>query len=177
MRMLSSISPELSWPIHSLSRDHEKYMIGDLDKIVNELMSNEPSFQPKCDIAEMNGYYFATFDIPGVKKEDIKIEILGNQMVISGDRKDEIKKISNQASLFHERLHGKFERSFSLPTTINKENIEAHYEDGVLSIAIPKAEIAQGRTVQVQTGQDNFLSKLLSSRKDPNKEIRDIKAS
>lgn len=181
MRMLSSISPERSWPLHSLSRDQMDYMFGDFEKIIDGLARTRYeggySFEPRCDVSETKDHYLASFDIPGVKKEDIKIELQANQIVVSGERRNEIKNADAEINLRHEKMYGKFERTFNLPTTVNTDKIEAHYENGVLNIAIPKADIAKARTIQIQSGQESLLNKLLNSKKDTGKELRDVKVS
>lgn len=64
-----------------------------------------------------------------------------------------------------------------LPTTVDVDKIEAHYQDGVLSVALPKSESARERSIQVQSGQGGLFSRLLGSRKDETKEMRDAKIS
>lgn len=164
-----------TWPLRTLSREQMDYMFGDFDKIIQGILrsNNEGTnvYQPKCDISESKDHYLASFDMPGVKKEDIKIEVQGNQLVVTGERR------IDEVNLRQERMYGKFERTFNLPTTVDTEKIEAHYENGVLSIAIPKAETTKARTIQIQNGQDSFFSKLLGSKKDTAKELRDVKVS
>jgi len=115
--------------------------------------------------------------MPGVKSEDIKIEVQGNQLVISGERQRELKTENGEATLHHERMYGRFERTFVLPASIATDKIEAQYENGVLNVALPKAEAAKGRTIQIQTDQGGFLNKLLGSKKESNKDLKDIKVS
>ncbi len=181
MRMLSPLSTDWSWPRRSLSSDLMGDVFDDFDRIVNAFVrptyANTVNFQPSCDINETKDHYLVSFDMPGVKKEDIKIEVQGNQLVISGERQREMKEEAGEATLRHERVYGKFERTFVLPTSINADKIEAHYENGVLNVALPKAETAKGRTVQIQTGQNSFFSKLLGSNKEGTKELKDVKVS
>lgn len=181
MRMLSPLSTEWSWPRRSLSSDLMGDVIDDFDRIVNAFVrptyANTVGFQPSCDINETNDHYMVSFDMPGVKKENIKIEIQGSQLVISGERQREMKEQDGEATLRHERAYGKFERTFILPTSVNAEKIEAHYENGVLNVALPKSENAKSRTVQIQTGQNSFFSKLLGSKKEGTKELKDVKVS
>lgn len=181
MRMLSPLATELAWPRRSLSSELMEDMLGDFDRMVNAFVrptyANTVGFQPSCDINETKDHYLVSFDMPGVKKEDIKIEMQGNQLVISGERQREVKEEDGEATLRHERVYGKFERTFVLPTSINADKIEAHYENGVLNVALPKAESAKGRTIQVQTGQNSFFSKLLGSKKESTKELKDVKVS
>lgn len=180
MRMLSPLST--NWSRRALT---PSLMVGDVfedfDRIVDSLMTptyaNTVGFLPTCDINETKEHYLVSFDMPGVKKEDIKIEVKENTLYISGERQKEIKEANGEATLRHERAYGKFERTFELPSTINAEKIEAHYDNGVLNIALPKAEAAKGRTVQIQSGDGGFFNKLLGSKKEAPKELKDIKVS
>jgi HSP20 family protein len=115
--------------------------------------------------------------MPGVRKEDISIKVEGTQLSISGERQRETKEGEEESTLHNERVYGKFERIFKLPDSINAEKIEAHFENGVLNIALPKAETAKGRSIPIQTGSSGFLSKLMGSKKEENKELKDAKVS
>lgn len=172
MRMLSPISTEWSWPRRTLSADQVGNVFEDFDRIVETFLrptyASTVNFQPSCDVNETKDHYLVSFDMPGVKKEDIKIEVQGNQLLISGERQREVKEADGEATLRHERMYGKFERSFSLPATVATDKIEAHYENGVLNVAIPKAEASKGRSIQIQTGQGGFFNKLLGSKKESN---------
>lgn len=177
MRMLSPLSTNWSWPRRNLSPVMMADVFEDFDRIVDSFLkptyASTVNFQPSCDVNETNDHYLVSFDMPGVKKEDIKIEVQGNQLVIAGERQREVKGEDGDANLRHERVYGKFERTFTLPTTINADKIEAQYENGVLNIALPKAEAAKGRTIQIQSDQGGFFSKLLGSKKESTKELKD----
>lgn len=182
MRILSPISTELAWPRRTWSTPVVAAdVFEDFDRIVDSFLrptyANTVNFQPSCDVSETKEHYLVSFDMPGMKKEDIKIEVQGNELVISGERHREVRDKQGEATLRHERMYGKFERSFTLPATIAADKIEAHYEDGVLNIALPKAEAAKGRTIQIQSGQEGFFSKLLGSKKEASKELKDVKVS
>lgn len=181
MRMLTTMSPDWAWSHRTLSPTLMGDVFDDFDRIVDSLLrpsvANTVNFQPSCDVRETKDHYLVTFDMPGVKKDDIKIEVLNNQLHILGERRYELKEDEGEATLRHERAYGKFERTFALPSTINTEKIEANYENGVLNVALPKAEAAKGRTIQIQSGQGGFFSKLLGSKKEEAKEIKDVKAS
>ena len=93
-------------------------------------------FSPNIDIIETDKAYKLYVDLPGIPKKDIKIEIENNKLCISGERKcdygeDDICKRS-------ERLYGKFQRTFSLHDSIDKDNLTAEYTDGVLVLTINK---------------------------------------
>lgn len=182
MRMLIPTTTRWAWPTRNLSSNYASDMDTDLvsdvfedfDRLVDSFLrpayANSVNFQPSGNVNETESHYMVSFDMPGVKKEDIKIEMRGNQLVIAGERKTELKNGSG-------RSYGKFERAFTLPETVNGEKIEAHYEDGVLNVALPKAESAKPRTIEIQSGNTGFFNKLLGAKKENAKEIKDVKVS
>ena len=182
MRMLSPISTELTWPRRAWASPTAIDVFEDFDRLVDSILrptyARTVNFQPSCDVSETKDHYLVGFDMPGVKKEDIKIEVQGNQLVISGERHREVRDRDEEFNLRHERMYGKFERSFTLPATIAVDKIEAHYEDGVLNVALPKLETAKARNIQIQSGQGGLLSKFLGSKKEANnKDLKDVKVS
>lgn len=181
MRMLSPLSTDWPWSRRNLSPYRMTDAFDDFDRIVESFLrptyASTVDFQPSCDIHEGKDHYLVSFDMPGVRKEDIKIEVQGNNLVISGERQREVKQQDGEATLYHERAYGKFERTFVMPVSINSEKIEAHYENGVLNVALPKVESAKGRTIQIQTGQESIFSKLLGSKKEAPKELKDVQVS
>jgi HSP20 family protein len=96
---------------------------------------------PVVDIYEEGGDVVMKADLPGVKKEDIHLDLSDNILTLSGDRKTEEK--AEKGNLYrYERSHGSFSRSFELPAEVDKEKITAHLEEGVLEIRLPKTEKA-----------------------------------
>ena len=96
-------------------------------------------FTPNADIAETDKSFEFSFDLPGVKKSDLSIEMNNGNITISGERKMRNNKNGkNYHSL--ESRYGKFSRSFELPTGINENKIDAKFTDGILNISIPKDE-------------------------------------
>ncbi len=121
-------------------------------RVVKDLM--EPfaraGFHPPCDIEENEQHFRITFDIPGVSKQDVNIELHENELLISGERREKPKPPEEKSAyLFAERTLGKFQRVFTLPTPVNSEAVEARFEDGVLQIILPKAESAKPRRVLI----------------------------
>ncbi|MEK2647039.1 Hsp20/alpha crystallin family protein [Bdellovibrio sp. BCCA] len=107
----------------------------------------ERTYSPAYEITEGENYYLISADLPGVKKEDIKIEMNENVLTISGERKRDNKTAS-------------FKRSFSVPNTVDFEKIEANHEDGVLSIQLPKAAAMKARTIEIQSKTGDSSEKL-----------------
>jgi HSP20 family protein len=119
-----------------------------MDRLVDETAE----FAPAYEVSEKDDHYAISLDIPGVKKDEIKIEVLDKSLTVSGERKK------------FEKSYGTFKRSFVLPNTVSTDKIEAHYEDGVLTLYVPKTPAAQARTIEVQAGKSSFLEKFLGSK-------------
>ena len=181
MRMLNPLSTDWSLARRHLSPERMVGVFDDFDRVVESFLrpatASSINFQPSCDISEDKDHYMVSFDMPGVKKEDIKIEVQGNNLVISGERQRELKQNDDESTLYYERAYGKFERTFVMPTTIQADRIEAHFENGVLNVALPKAESAKGKTIPIQSGQNSIFSKLLGAKKEPPSELKDVKGT
>mgnify|MGYP003592814854 CR=1 FL=1 len=97
---------------------------------------------PAVNIAENENEYEVSLAAPGLKKDDFKIDVDGNMLTISSE-KEENKEEKDKAFTRKEYNYSSFSRSFTLPDEINREKIEAKYEEGVLKIALPKKEEAK----------------------------------
>lgn len=104
----------------------------------------------KVDVAEKNGAYAITAELPGVRKEDIQVTIDGAQVTLSAECKRE-KEVQQDERLLHaERSYGKVTRSFSLPQEVDETKAEAKYRDGVLELVLPKKSAAQRKQIDIQ---------------------------
>ena len=97
---------------------------------------------PAVNITEQKNDYLVSLAAPGLKKEDFKIDVDGNMLTISSE-KEETKEEKDKKFTRKEYNYSSFSRSFTLPEEINKEKIEAKYEDGVLKISLPRKEEAK----------------------------------
>lgn len=106
------------------------------------------TFTPPVDIEESENQFVVTLDVPGVAKENIKIELHNRVLTVSGEKKSER---AEKGADFHltERINGKFERRFTLPENVNADKVEAKHEHGVLSLTIPKSEAAKPKLVPI----------------------------
>ncbi len=93
------------------------------------------SFTPKADISESEDAYMLELAMPGMKKEDLGIEVKNDVLTISGERKWESEE-KKKAYIRVESHYGHFSRSFTLPENTDKDSIEAQYEDGILKVRI-----------------------------------------
>lgn len=121
-------------------------------------------FAPAVDIEENDNGYYLSFDVPGVAREDIHLELKDGMIKVWGERKKEIKQ-----GKYSEKSYGRFERAFSLPEVADSENIEANFQDGVLNVLVPKKQVTQAKRIEVKEGKGNFFKKLLGSHSKEDK--------
>ena len=88
-------------------------------------------------------------DLPGVKKEDIRVSVTGDVLSIEGERKAE-EEVKEEDYYCCERAYGRFYREILLPTGVQKEKIESEYKDGILEIHLPKAEEVKPKEIEVK---------------------------
>ncbi len=106
-------------------------------------------WMPLSDITENKDSFTIKMDIPGIKKDDVKISYSDGQLSISGERKEEKESTD---TIYHrvERTYGKFFRSFNLPQKIKYDQIEAVFNDGQLLITVPKSEEAKPKEIDIK---------------------------
>jgi HSP20 family protein len=104
----------------------------------------------KVDVAENNGAYTITADLPGVKKEDIQVTIDGPQVTLAAEVKREKEASQDERVLHTERVYGKASRSFTLPQDVDESKAEAKFRDGVLELKLPKKAAAARKQVTIQ---------------------------
>ncbi len=104
----------------------------------------------KVDVSEKNGAYKVAAELPGVKKEDIRVSVDGAQITIEAEVKQEKEAAPEERVLHTERMFGKVTRSFTLPQEIDEAKVEARYRDGILELTLPKKAAAQRKQITVQ---------------------------
>ena len=146
-------------------------VLNDVDKIMSQFLQpafnggeNQSllNFTPAYEVDEHEDHYLISLDIPGVSKNDVKVEVVDEKLVITGERKSEKRETEGRR---YGRFYGKFERTFKLPTDVDFDKIEARFENGVLELAVPKAEAARPRTIAIQNGKENFFGRFLGKGK------------
>jgi len=104
----------------------------------------------KVEVTEKNGAYQVTADLPGVKKEDIHVDIDGAQLTLTAEVKREKEAAEGERVLHSERLFGKVSRSFTLPQELDEAKAEAKFRDGVLELTLPKKAAAARKAIAIQ---------------------------
>ena len=118
---------------------------------VNRLFSEPPAarpWAPSVDIYETDNALVLKADLPDVNPSEVQVQIEEGTLMIKGERKFE--KVNGHGGYHRiERSYGEFARYFSLPDTVDTDQVKADYRNGVLSITLPKKEAAKPRTIQV----------------------------
>lgn len=104
------------------------------------------AWHPTVDVTEKDDAYVVTADLPGMSRDEIKVETNENTVTISGERKSDHK---DEQSHRTERSYGRFHRAFSMPSKFDASNVSAAYTDGVLTVTLPKAEEAKPKSVKI----------------------------
>lgn len=106
-------------------------------------------WSPVVDISEDDKEYVVKAELPEMKKEEIKINVLDDVLSISGERKYEKEE---KGKKYHrvERAYGSFMRSFTLPEDADGSKVSAEYKDGVLNVRLPKSEKARPKSIEVK---------------------------
>jgi HSP20 family protein len=107
------------------------------------------SWSPAVDIQETDKEYLIKADLPEVKKEDVKVELLDGTLTIEGERKQEKEE---KGKRFHkvEREYGKFVRRFGLPNEVDATKAQAEFKEGVLNVHLPKSVVAKPKAIDVK---------------------------
>lgn len=131
-------------------------MYGKINKLFEEDLMREGEESPmstKCwapatDIYETKDEYVFKLELPGISKEDVKVELNGDKLSISGDRKEE-KEVKREEYHRVERYCGSFARSFQLPKNADGQKVKAGMKDGILELRIPKREEAKAKSIPI----------------------------
>jgi HSP20 family protein len=137
-------------PVSELMRMHDQLnslFDGSVDRRADE--GPYGNWSPAVDLREEDNQYVLCADMPGMRKEDIDIHVENNVLTVTGERRFEAEQ---KKDTYHriERAYGKFVRSFSLPVRVVAESINASYKDGVLQVAIPKAEESKPKKIAIK---------------------------
>jgi HSP20 family protein len=137
-------------PFHDLSQVQESF-----DRLFNEFMNVKKtnglqslSFSPSCEVTEEDNKYVLKFDLPGVTKDQVKVEADKDQLTIRAERKEE-KKSETKKKYLSEMYYGSYTRSFTLPGPVDEKKVDAKFENGVLTVTVPKTEYLKAKQIPV----------------------------
>jgi len=122
-----------------------------LENLVPSISSVSPKWTPHVDVIENKNEYVITAELPGVVKENVKIDIKDDLLTLRGERQDTFsKKDEHNQEIHRERFYGSFSRSFTLPENTDPKNIRASFKDGILELTIPKKEATEENVIEVK---------------------------
>ncbi|MDQ6735041.1 MAG: Hsp20/alpha crystallin family protein [Nitrospirota bacterium] len=124
----------------------------DVDKFLDEALrgaNGSASWSPACNAYENERSYWVQAALPGLHREDIEIVVEGQVLTIKGERKEEALKDKDKTYFVREFSRGSFVRSFKLPNTADQTKVAATYQDGVLTVELPKREETKPRRITI----------------------------
>jgi HSP20 family protein len=134
--------------------------MGDIDRVFDDLMKGffvrpvqveAPEVMKfRMDVTENDKAYTVKAEMPGLKKDDIHVEIDGNQVAISAEVKRESEKKEGETVVHSERYYGRLYRAFSLGQDVDQAGAQAKYTDGVLELTLPKKAVASAKRLTVE---------------------------
>ncbi len=137
--------------IEELQSDLNRFFDNSLLNLTRNYESSGPpmgTWLPSTDIHDSGDKLVVTTDLPGVDKNNIEVSVQGKTLFIKGEKKLE-SNTQDMGCLRSERFHGQFERALPLSEDIDASKIEANYQNGVLSVSIPKREEAKPKQIKV----------------------------
>lgn len=142
---LIKFRPDLDYP--AIPRRFSEMM----DEFFNDSLTqgDRSGFVPGIDITEDDKQYNIQVTLPGMKKDDINIDLEDRTLTISGERRQE-KEDKNVKYHIVESRFGKFERSFVLPNDVDLESLSARYKDGMLNLSVKKSEKKMSKQIEVK---------------------------
>lgn len=124
--------------------------LSEMSRLQDLARQAQQSFRPAVDIVEHPDAFEVRAEVPGMKAEDIHLDVEKNVLTLRGERQlEEVTEKSDYKRV--ERSYGTFTRSFTLPETVDDEHIEAKLNDGVLTVRLPKREAPSARRIEVSS--------------------------
>jgi len=118
------------------------------EDLFHDEMEGTPDWSPRVTITELENHYEVTAELPGMEKNDIKVELKDDRLTVSGEKTIRNEK-SDRTIHLNERRYGSFARSFQVPGNIDPESIKAEFKNGVLTLELPKPEEEKPREIQI----------------------------
>ncbi len=142
----------LPWPFEAMEKRFEDFFRRPFSMVSPAwwpgLRESLGEIAPSIDIYEEGDDVVVKAELPGMKKEDIEVNLTEDSITISGEKKKE-EKLEKKGYYRHERSYGTFARSFGLPSEVNTEEAKAEFRDGILEIRVPKTEEAKKKVRKV----------------------------
>lgn len=147
----NSMAVKNEHPFQELHREMNRLFENFFDKQEDfpSLFGKDNILSPKFDISETDDAIQVTAELPGIDEKELDVSLDDNVLTIKGEKKEEHEKKKKNYHLA-ERSYGTFQRSFSLPSGIDREKIKAQFKKGVLNLSIPKTEEAKAKQKKIK---------------------------
>lgn len=132
-------------PLFSLRREMDRLF----DDTFGRAATNSTSWSPAVDVREEKDAFVFQLELPGVSPEAVEVTADGGVLSVSGEKKSEEQRDEDRWHIV-ERVSGSFRRTFQLPQNVAEEKIDASFEDGVLTVRVPKAEQPKPKKIEVR---------------------------
>jgi len=147
------------WPFEDLTNLHHE-----MDRVfghlwgespgLREMMGNGHGFAPPAEVTSDEDAWHVRMALPGLQPKDVHVEVTDNRLTVTGERTMEEEKKGEKRQT--EFSYGRFERSFTLPKTVNLDGATAEFENGMLELMLPMMEAAKPRMIEVKKGGKLF---------------------
>ena len=140
-------------PFNTLPRELDRLMdeaMGSMDWNRGENIRN---WFPVTDVSETPEHLTLRLEVPGLSRDEIRISVENNMLTVRGEKTQETTR-EDETFYRTERSYGTFERSFSLPTHFDHDEIKANLQDGVLTVRVPRREEAKAREISIEGGSE-----------------------
>lgn len=143
------------------TRDIERVW-SDFDRMFNRLTNrdwfnsndletaNVGTWNPSVDIMDRENEYVVTAEIPGMKEDDVHISLKDNVLTLRGEKKSEVEDEEDNR-YYRERVYGNFQRMFRLDAEVDADNVRAEYEQGILTIHLPKSKETMAKQIPIKS--------------------------
>ena len=136
----------------SLSPSGANPLWSSVERLVEDLQRDHAAqavaFAPRLEVVERESEYLVTAELAGLEEKDFQIEVHGNVLTLRGEKRNELAS-EQKGRHFSERVYGAFRRAIELPVEVSSEKASASFQNGVLSVTLPKAETAKVRNIPV----------------------------
>lgn len=127
----------------------------DLDRFFNMTFGGAPSlsgWSPAVDVRENDDGFVVTAELPGMTSDQVEINVENGILAISGEKKEDVEEGGKgESPHLVERRYGPFQRNFSLPRSVDSSKVEANFDNGVLTVSLPKAAAAKARKITIKS--------------------------
>ena len=135
-----------------------RQMTTELDRVFDEPWNALPAWAPKIDVVTKDQKLITRVDLPGMKKEDVQVEVQDGMLTLSGERKKEMKEEKDNVYR-EEREYGSFCRTIALPKGVKTDDVKASFSNGVLEVTVPLPAVAESRVKKIAISDGSVASK------------------